>query len=54
MNGPGSNVAIKKMNPPETPGSALDFQAPTEWILFFARFHFRRLKIGGGITFDPV
>jgi len=29
MNGPGSNVAIKKMNPPETPGSALDFQAPT-------------------------
>ena len=35
MNGPGSNVAIKKMNPPETPGSALDFQAPTEWVLFF-------------------
>ena len=34
MNGPGSNVAIKKMNPPETPGSALDFQAPTEWVLF--------------------
>ena len=33
MNGPGSNVAIKKMNPPETPGSALDFQAPTERVL---------------------
>ena len=45
MNGPGSNVAIKKMNPPETPGSALDFQAPTEWVLFFfARFHFRGLQ----------
>ena len=35
MNGPGSNVAIKKMNPPETPGSALDFQAPTERVLLF-------------------
>ena len=38
MNGPGSNVAIKKMNPPETPGSALDFQAPTERVLLFELF----------------
>ena len=38
MNGPGSNVAIKKMNPPETPSSALDFQAPTERVLLFDFF----------------